>query len=341
MLALIEQIAPGTIQLMNERLDILKKIEAHQPVGRRILADKLTLTERVLRSEIDILRSQSLITVNRKGMQITDEGNRILCEIGHLLEVRHVTQRDEARMAKHLNIKGCTIVEDLTDSAVQSLARKTAMCIARFVPEGPQTVAVMGGTTMREVAEECQFALNYRDDLTFVPARGGASGSVDIQANTIAARMAELTGGTCRILHAPEHVKEKTHSLLLEEPEIKETLNFLSKAILVIFSIGDANEMARRFRLKEHTTQELERYGAVAEAFGEFINEAGQIVGKVARIGLSANQLAYIPNVLAVAGGVQKAKAVQAYCKIAPDHTWLVTDRAIVNEVLNGGNPLK
>ena len=44
---------------------------------------------------------------------------------------------------------------------------------------------------------------------------------------------------------------------------------------------------------------------------------------------------------MTVAGGKDKAEAIEAYLKTAPSHTWLITDEAAAKEILNGGNPLK
>lgn len=338
MLSLIERVAPGTIGVLMRRLEILGEIHRSSPIGRRALAQKLNLTERTLRSEVDILRDEKLIRADTTGMRLSDRGQSTMQALAQLLERQTTIQRQETALAEMLGIQSCTIVcrDDEKVDAKEQLADSVVKLVEKLLDNQSQTIGVMGGTTMRSVANAFESRLVDASNVLFVPARGGASDSPDIQPNQIAARMAELTGAKSRTLNAPEHVSAETHSLLLEEPEIKKTLRFLSEAILVIFSIGRAMEMANRFKLKQQDLDKLEEHGAVAEAFGEFLDQDGKVVHKVARIGLSAEQLSEIPNLLAVAGGANKAQAIQAYMKTAPPHTQLVTDQAAAQMILNG-----
>jgi central glycolytic genes regulator len=80
----------------------------------------------------------------------------------------------------------------------------------------------------------------------------------------------------------------------------------------------------------------LKRKNAVAESFGYFFDEEGQVVYKIPRIGLQLKDIQNIPYVFAIAGGRSKAKAIRAYMKNAPKQTWLITDEAAANEILRG-----
>ena len=80
----------------------------------------------------------------------------------------------------------------------------------------------------------------------------------------------------------------------------------------------------------------LKQANAVAESFGYFFNENGEVVYKVPRIGIELKDLANVPIILAIAGGKSKAKAIRAYMKNAPKQTWLITDEAAANEILKG-----
>jgi central glycolytic genes regulator len=80
----------------------------------------------------------------------------------------------------------------------------------------------------------------------------------------------------------------------------------------------------------------LESSKAVGEAFGYYFNEQGEIVHKVLTIGLQLEDLVDIPNVIAVAGGSSKAKAIKAYLKQAPASTILITDEGAARKLLKG-----
>lgn len=338
MLSLIEQIAPGTLRLLIQRQEILKEIHALGPIGRRALANQVGLSERTLRTEIEVLKHQELITTSSAGMRITTIGNQVIQKLETILDQQSYLHEMEQALAAKLGISECRIQKS---SSQLSLAEMTVDIIDKILPDGDSKIAVMGGTTLRSIAKQFDESLSNNRSLLFLPARGGTGEKASLQANTIADIMATKTHGASRLLYAPEHVRSETHSLLLQEPEIKETLQFLSESILVIFSIGDANQMARRIGLDEGVIDELNQSNAVAEAFGEFIDKDGQVVYKLARIGLSSEDIRNIPHLLAVASGKEKAKAIEAYFKVAPPHTILVTDVAAANEILNRDNPFK
>jgi central glycolytic genes regulator len=122
----------------------------------------------------------------------------------------------------------------------------------------------------------------------------------------------------------------------MQEPSILEVLNLISEANCVIHSIGKALHMAARRKMTEEEILMLKRKNAVAESFGYFFDEEGQVVYKIPRIGLQLKDIQNIPYVFAIAGGRSKAKAIRAYMKNAPKQTWLITDEAAANEILRG-----
>ena len=65
---------------MYRRFYILSTISQNQPVGRRSLSEHMDMTERVLRSETDMLKKQELIRVKPTGMEITNEGTEVLAQ---------------------------------------------------------------------------------------------------------------------------------------------------------------------------------------------------------------------------------------------------------------------
>jgi central glycolytic genes regulator len=94
--------------------------------------------------------------------------------------------------------------------------------------------------------------------------------------------------------------------------------------------------MAEQRKTNPGVLRKLENSKAVGEAFGYYFNEEGEIVHKVSTIGLQLEDLADIPNVIAVAGGGSKAKAIKAYLKQAPISTILITDEGVARTLLKG-----
>lgn len=339
MLTTIENVMPNFPQLLMRRFRILKGINELSPIGRRALADKLDLTERVLRNEVAVLKDQSLIVSSKKGMSLTQLGKETLIDLEKWIDEQSKIQTLDKRLAEKLNIDHTLVVSGNSDQsphAFKTMAKAAVDLLASIVPEGSQTIAVMGGTTIKEVARQMTDAFGDNRDLLFVPARGGLGEDSSLEANVIADRMAEKTGGESRSLYAPDHVNAEIYQYLIEEPDIKRTLTLLEESSVLVYSIGEAGKMAKRRGLDDQTIQEIKDRRAVAEAFGEFINEDGEIVYKLMSVGLQSENLHKIPHIVIVAGGDKKAKAIVAHLKAVPFRTWLVTDEAAANVILNG-----
>ena len=66
-LRVMEAIAPEILTTIQERYRILQNIYWMQPVGRRVLADNLDVTERVLRPETDSLKNWNSVKHQKVG----------------------------------------------------------------------------------------------------------------------------------------------------------------------------------------------------------------------------------------------------------------------------------
>ena len=338
-LKIIESIAPDIFQTVQERYRILQNIYWMQPVGRRVLADTLDTTERILRTETDLLKKLELIDTSKSGMKLTTKGERIYHQLGHLTDQLFGMDRLERALANHFGIGRCLITpgnSDQQEKVIDELGYLLWDSLNQQLPNGRNVIAVMGGTTMAKVAEKVSnLETSHRHNL-FVPARGGIGESVKVQANSVSAMMAMQSRGDYRSLYVPEQLSSTTYDSLLQEPSILEVLNLISEANCVIHSIGRAIHMAARRKMTEEDLVMLKQKNAVAESFGYFFNENGEVVYRIPRIGLDLKDILNIPYVFAVAGGRSKAKAIHAYMKNAPKQTWLITDEAAANAILKG-----
>jgi central glycolytic genes regulator len=92
--------------------------------------------------------------------------------------------------------------------------------------------------------------------------------------------------------------------------------------------------MAERRRTSPEELMKIQQENAVGEAFGYYFDDHGEVVHRVQTIGLQLRDLSKIPNVIAVAGGATKAKAIAAYLKQAPKSTVLVTDEGAASQLM-------
>ncbi|WML45984.1 sugar-binding domain-containing protein [Neobacillus sp. PS3-40] len=332
------KLLPDLLTVMQKRYSILRNIGFMQPVGRRSLAVSLGLTERVLRSEVDFLKEQNLITANTVGMNLTTDGKNLLEDLeGLMREIKGIDVM-ELELKHRLGIQRVMIVPGDSEQSpmVKSELGKASAIRMKNLLGVENIIAVTGGSTMAAVAERLTPELSENKDLLFVPARGGIGEVVQNQANTICSNMAANTNAKHRVLYVPDQVSTDSYESLIKEPAIHEVLGLIQSASMVLHGIGDAITMAERRKTSPEDMKKIESGMAVGEAFGYYFNEEGDIVNKVLTIGLQLDDLARIPHVIAVAGGASKAKAIRAYLKKAPSSTILITDEGAAKMLLKG-----
>ena len=84
-----------------------------------------------------------------------------------------------------------------------------------------------------------------------VPAQGGFGREVETQANTLAAEIAQRLGGHHRLLHLPDHMDEQAKQEMLRLPEIRETMERIQRADIILHGIGCAQETMSRLPVEQ------------------------------------------------------------------------------------------
>lgn len=329
MISLIEvqkKLLPDLLQVMQKRYQILLYIRLMQPIGRRSLSSSLGLSERILRNEVQFLKDQNLIDIHTSGMTLTKEGSSLLKALEEMMKDVLGLTLLESTLKEKFNLNKVIVVSGDSDQSPwvkKEMGRACVTCIKKRL-NGKNIVAVTGGTTLAAVAE-MMTPDNKNHEILFVPARGGLGETVENQANTICAKMAERASGNYRLLHVPDQLSKDAYQSIVEEPSIKELLAMMKSSSMVVHGIGDAKTMAERRRTPEKDFLKIEKGDAVAEAFGYYFDQEGKIVHKVQTVGIQLDDIEEMPNVIAVAGGASKAKAIKAYMKQALDSV-LITD---------------
>lgn len=329
-----KKLTPDIIQTLEKRYDILKHISLTGTIGRRTLASNVDLTERVLRSELEILRSQGLLEIGTVGMALSDAGRQLLEEMEPIVKELFGLSDLEEAVRQAFGLKRAIIVpgdSDESDAIKREMGRAASHVLRESLSPG-DVVAVMGGSTMARMASQFQAPTQLRDNW-FVPARGGLGESVEYQANTIAAELAKRTGARYRMLHVPDHLSEEAYTTLMQEPNVREVVDMIRGARIVVHGIGDALTMARRRKLSEGTMAELLKDGAQAEAFGYYFDRSGTVVHRMATAGLRLEDIEAAGMVIGIAGGRSKGEAIASVMRFGHDDV-LVTDEAGAEEAL-------
>ena len=328
-----QKLIPDLIDKMYRRFYILSTISQNQPVGRRSLSEHMDMTERVLRSETDMLKKQELIRVKPTGMEITNEGTEVLAQLGEYFNVYSDDHKLASAIKDKFHIKDVHVIPGDSDSnrtVKREMGQQAGQLLEGILYEDA-IVSVTGGSTMACVSESIHL-LPF--NVFFVPARGGLGENVVYQANTIASSMAQQAGGYYTTLYVPDNVSESTYDTLMLEPSVMHTLDKIKQANITIHGIGDALKMAHRRQSSQNVIDNLQHHQAVGEAFGYYFDAQGNVVHKVKTIGLQLEDLESKDFIFAVAGGQSKGEAIKAYLSIAPDNTVLITDEAAAKVIL-------
>ena len=326
------KIAPELTQIIEARYNLLRHIQHTQPVGRRALALMLDMGERIVRAQVDWLKTAGLVEFSQLGMTVTAEGQAMLGDLAEYIRLLRGLVSLETELAERLSVRKVIIIpgDSEADSAVRrELGRAPAGVLGQHLGDN-MIVAVSGGSTMAKVAEAVNFSM---PSTTVVPARGGLGEVVEYQANTIAAVMAGRLGGRYRLLHIPDGVSEDTlEAILTGDGNLRAVAEVIKQANILVHGIGEAVEMAGRRGLPAATIAEIERRGAVGEALGQYCALPGEVVYVTSSIGLRLDDLAGIGTVIAVAGGSDKAKAILAVAGTGRQDV-LVTDEAAAKAI--------
>lgn len=327
-----KEVAPEMLPIIQRRYEILHAVSLLAPVGRRLLAGNLQLGERIIRSELDLLKRMGLVESSLGGVNLTARGEELLHQMEPYISELLGLPALERQLAQKLGIASVVLVpgDSSVDPLVQNdLGRAAARVLLAKIQDG-DVIAITGGTTMSYVADSIYME---KRRVTVVPGRGALGEKVEIQANTIAAKLAQALGGGYRLLHAPDNLSSQALAELVRDPGIAEVLTLVHQTTILLHGIGDALEMAARREIPQEHRKRLLELEAVAETLGYYFNGQGEIVWQANSIGLHLKDLETIKTVIAVAGGSAKAKAIKAFANQRHRHI-LVTDQGAARAIL-------
>jgi DNA-binding transcriptional regulator LsrR (DeoR family) len=162
---------------------------------------------------------------------------------------------------------------------------------------------------------------------------GVRAGKMDISGVELVRRLSEKAGGHAYPLHAPLLVRTPEMAVdLRQDPSLAEAIGRFDSLDVALVGVGSwaPPQSSLRAELGVKEREELEHSGAVADLCSlVFDVEGGLIDSPVLRrtVGITADELRTVPEVVAVAGGVDKAKAISSVLRSGIVNT-IVTDSA-------------
>ncbi|SHG76132.1 central glycolytic genes regulator [Thermosyntropha lipolytica DSM 11003] len=332
---ILERLVPEAKEMLEIRYQIIRQIKHKAPVGRRQIAKDLDCTERVIRREIDMLKARGAVNILPAGIILTPYGEELLREIDEVMPFLFNTQYLAKQIKNCFGLEEVIIVpgDSFADYVTKKdLGRVAARYLQKVLYPGA-VIAVTGGTTLAEMSEAVGSDVLYPDILV-VPARGGLGEEMELQAGTIAAKIAKAIGAQYRLLHIPDNLEENTAEILKEDVHIKDVVARIKACDILIHGIGSAMEMAARRGLTLEEINRLEEKRAVGEALRYYLDGDGNIVYAVPGIGLELGDLLHIKKVIAVAGGRNKAEAIAAVLRHGGPKV-LITDEGAASKIVS------
>ena len=296
-------IAPDLMEEIELRTLVLERVAALGPIGRRALAQRLCLPEREVRSAADALRASGCINQSAAGMELTERGRGLVETSRAVSRGRRSLSSMELALSHKLGVERVCVVHGDADTDESVLSEAA------------------GGRMLRMTAEAVSLAAPL--DVTAVPAQGGGNGAVAVQANAVAEEFAGRLGGQYRLLHLPEGVSAQAMEELSRVPQVREALELLHHADVLLYSVNRADVQARMLGAAER--EALEKGGAVAEALGVYVDAEGGIVGSRAPLALLTHDTGRHVRAAAVGVGRSRAEAIIGVCAHRR-HRLLVTD---------------
>jgi deoxyribonucleoside regulator len=228
----------------------------------------------------------------------------------------------------------------------EQLRAAIGLAAAEYLPKvigDDQTVGIGWGRTLFEAINLLR--QNGTRRINVIPLIGGLGDiSPFFQVNELARRLAEAVAGTYRHLYAPAFLQDgQLINSLLKTPEITQVMGLWKRLDLAVIGIGHVGfqEISSMFfadHISPETLTLLESQGAVGDICGRFYDlEGNQVYPVTGVIGIDLETLKTIPQVIAIAGGIEKVRAVLGALRGGYVKT-LVTDTATARAVLAEDN---
>ena len=337
LLKIQQKLIPEVIEIMTKRYLVLREISLSGPIGRRALANNLQNSERIIRTETELLKQQGLIDVASKGMTITQEGQQLLKDLKDAMrDVIGINQLQE-EIRQYLGIKKVILIPgsyDNNHSLIKDIGSQAAKYFLDIIKDN-DIVSIAGGSTMLEFARSIKSDKKY-NSITVVPARGSMGLDVETQSNNVVAEVSKNIHSNYKLLNVPDQLCEESIKMLTQEPEIKSTLELIDNSDVLVFGVGRADEMVERRKLSDEIAKNMMDKKSVGEAFGHYFNKKGEIVYKLNTVGIDMKSFKNKRETIAVFAGRKKAEAFIPISKINKNIV-LITDEESAKEILKLG----
>ena len=241
-----------------------------------------------------------------------------------------------ARLRQQFGLSGALAVRVDADEP-DELYGQLGRAASRHLAETVSAHDVLGFDTGRTVS-------HIADHLETLPAcdvvqLSGLAGTVQLNGLDILRRVAAVNGGTAYPLYAPMIASDDAAAAAYrQQPEVSSTMQRYAHLTTAIVSVGSWDPPVSQVydRLTNAERQTLLEAGVVAETCALTFDQDGAHVPALddRRIGIPLEDLRAVPNVIAVAGGRDKASAIHALLRSGVVNT-MITDVGTAERLLD------
>lgn len=235
------------------------------------------------------------------------------------------------QLQERYSLKEIVLVPSISNNINETIARATAMYLSDHLKDGAFINVGFGDTMSRTLRN---LEIPEESNISFVSLTGG------VKHYTISSH-GGISNATSYIVPAPFIASTaEMAAAIREEPSVKDVLKLSSLASYTIVGIGGVTEQATVVKEGNLTANDLLRLkaeSAVGDILGYFVDKDGRVLdGSIHSrlISTPPDVLSTFPNVIAAAGGIEKAQAIDAVLKTGCINI-LITDEETAKAVLD------
>jgi deoxyribonucleoside regulator len=224
----------------------------------------------------------------------------------------------ENELRSRLKLAPLTVVPSFPDPEQTKL--HLGWAAARLLEAGLKDGLRLGiswGSSLYHLVEAFSPPRLYRVDVVQLMGGLGAR-NLSMDGTNLAYKLCGKMNGSCHVIQAPLVVRNRgVRDSLLEEPDIRRTLQLAAAVDIALVGIGssypEASALVRSGHLSKEQSAGLLRRGAVGNILGQQLDVSGNLCPVPLNeriVGLHPDKLKKIPLVVGVAAGALKAEAI-------------------------------
>lgn len=227
----------------------------------------------------------------------------------------------ERKLQQKYKIKQVIIVDIEDNSTPNMLKRAVGSAAANYLQTSLKPTALVGISSWSTFISAMVDSLHPHDATAkgVIQILGGVGHNRNLQANILANHLAKLLNCPAYLLpttSSAQTLEEKNHQLA--NPELAEVVDLFPKVDVAIVGIGtsEPSDLIRNLGIiyKEETKEQLNNRGAVGDICLHYYDKAGKPIfsdDEDMVISMTLPQLKECPEVIALAGGLEKVEAIK------------------------------